>query len=201
LVAGDKARAQEIANLLADFDAGDKERAQEITNLLADFNARDQERANEVIDLRAEVPPLLNNFKKEREEAAAAWKDLLATMSSTRGGIASEKVAAPQKEVVIAEKPKLKKWPPKIEEVKPEEAKAVIEEAKAVIEETKKEEVPGLSDKEKKILSIINDNPKGITLREIADIMGVAFVTITRDIKKLLAEDLTKKKENRYLPV
>lgn len=56
-----------------------------------------------------------------------------------------------------------------------------------------------LSDKEKRILSIVKDNPGGITLPEIAYVMGVAFVTITKDVKSLLVvAKRIKKEDNKY---
>ena len=63
-----------------------------------------------------------------------------------------------------------------------------------------KAKASGLTNKEKKILAIVKDNPEGITLPEIAYIMGVTFVTITRDIKKLLKTEHIKKNRNKYLP-
>jgi len=53
-----------------------------------------------------------------------------------------------------------------------------------------------LTQKEKEILSIIRDNPEGISLPETAYIMDVAFVSIIQDAKKLLQEGVIKKKNN-----
>ena len=61
-----------------------------------------------------------------------------------------------------------------------------------------KAKASGLTDKEKN-LSIIKDNPEGITLPEIAYIMEVASISISREIKKLLKKDRIKKKRNKYL--
>jgi len=186
--AQDKERASGIADLraatqafVADCTKGSKARAKDVANLdvanlLAGFSARDKERTKEVEDLKAETAKLIAGFKREREEAAAAWKDLLATMASV-SKVAPKKEAVAAEEVVPGEpmpKPKRKK---------------------------KKEKSPGVSDKETKILSVIKDNPDGMTLPQIAYVMGVAFVTITRDVKKLLADGLIKKEENQYFPV
>lgn len=51
---------------------------------------------------------------------------------------------------------------------------------------------------EKKIISIIKEYPEGITLPEIAYIMGVAFVSLTQDMKRLLEKGLIKKKNYKY---
>ncbi|MBS3819585.1 hypothetical protein KGY73_08800, partial [bacterium] len=61
-----------------------------------------------------------------------------------------------------------------------------------------KETKSGRSEKQKKILSLIQDNPGGITLAEMGYIMGVAFVSLTQDVKKLMDEGVIKKEENKY---
>jgi len=186
----DKTRAAEIANLLAEFNGEDKARATEIVNLLAGFNEEDKARASEIAALMSgfkehdkaraiEMANLISDFKKEREETAAAWKSLLGTMSSVRG-------AAPKKEAVP-------------EKVIPEEAIPVTKPAEVKVKE--EEKFPRRTEKERKILSIIKKNPEGITLPEIAYDMGVAFVTITKDVKKMLQDGLIKKVDNRYFLV
>ncbi len=68
------------------------------------------------------------------------------------------------------------------------------------MKEAKKEELE-LSEKERNILSVVNDNPEGISLPEIANVMEVAYITITRDIKKLMTDGLIKKEDFLYFPV
>lgn len=60
------------------------------------------------------------------------------------------------------------------------------------------EKEPRLTKKEKDILAIIRENPEGIALPEIAYIMGVAFVTIIQDVKKLMKKGLIRQKEYKY---
>ncbi|MGB2762881.1 MAG: hypothetical protein WBC20_00575, partial [Candidatus Aminicenantaceae bacterium] len=184
--------------MLEDFHGGDKERAKEVKDLQAATQAYIAEcaeagktRAKEVDGLKKEVANLIGGYKAEHEEAAAAWNDLLTNMSNIRKG------AAPERKEAIPEKPKEKpeknkKTPAKAIKVKQEEAKAVMKEAKK-----KKLE---LSEKERKILSIVNANPEGISLPEIANVMEVAYITITRDIKKLLTDGLIKKEDYLYFP-
>ncbi len=83
---------------MADFSAQDKARAEEVTvlkgqsqSLLAEFKARDKERAKEMDELKKEVDELkkdaakmISGFKEEHVQAAAAWKDLIANMGSTK---------------------------------------------------------------------------------------------------------------------
>ena len=214
-----KARASDVAKMIADLDAGDKQRAQEIANQLSEFNARDHERAKEVDDLQAavhafvaecteaskartsNVADMIAEHRKEREEAAVAWKYLLAAMATDArgGGITEAEVSEEEglKEAMPG-KPKAKAKPKKM---KPAKAKKVEPEAKAKKAEPEEaKEESELSDKEEKILSIVNDNPEGISLPEIAYVMEVAYITITRDIKKLMTDGLIKKEDYLYFP-
>lgn len=56
-----------------------------------------------------------------------------------------------------------------------------------------------LTNKEKEILAIIENNPEGITLAEIAYLMGEAFVTIIPEARRLSEKGLVKKKNYKYL--
>ncbi len=55
-----------------------------------------------------------------------------------------------------------------------------------------------LTNKEKEILAIIENNPEGITLPEIAYLMDEAFVTIIPEARKLSKKGLVKKKNYKY---
>lgn len=57
-----------------------------------------------------------------------------------------------------------------------------------------------LTAREKKILAVVKENTEGIILPEIAYIMGIAFLSIIQDVKRLLKKGLIKKKENKYFP-
>jgi len=63
-----------------------------------------------------------------------------------------------------------------------------------------KKRLPKLTRKQKDIFTVVRENPDGITLPEIAYAMGVPFVTLARDAKKLLDLKVTKKRDNRYYP-
>jgi len=65
-------------------------------------------------------------------------------------------------------------------------------------EKKKKEKTSKLTEREKKILSIVKNNPEGITLPEISYITGVEFFSIIKDIKKLLNGGNIKKEKNKY---
>ena len=55
-----------------------------------------------------------------------------------------------------------------------------------------------LTNKEKEILAIIENNLEGITLPEIAYLMGEAFVTIIPEARRLTRRGLIKKKNYKY---
>ena len=58
-----------------------------------------------------------------------------------------------------------------------------------------------LTKKEKAILSVVRDNPEGITLPETVYILGTASVMISKQMKKLMTLGLIKKEKNRYFLV
>jgi predicted transcriptional regulator len=55
-----------------------------------------------------------------------------------------------------------------------------------------------LTKREREILSVVRDNPEGITLPETAYILDTASVMISKHMKKLLSLGLIKKIKNRY---
>ena len=55
-----------------------------------------------------------------------------------------------------------------------------------------------LTNKEKEILAIIENNPEGITLPEIAYLMGEAFVAIIPEARRLTKRGVIKKKNYKY---
>ncbi len=58
-----------------------------------------------------------------------------------------------------------------------------------------------LTKKEEAILSVVRDNPEGITLPETAYILDTASVMISKHKKKLMTLGLIKKEINRYFLV
>lgn len=80
--------AQGLRQLLAN---GERVRIKDFKKMLSKIRARQEERRPEVEELtkaasyiKEEVANMLENFKKEREEAAAQWQKLAATMQKKR---------------------------------------------------------------------------------------------------------------------
>jgi DNA-binding MarR family transcriptional regulator len=61
-----------------------------------------------------------------------------------------------------------------------------------------KEEIPDL---EAKLLAIINEHPKGITLAEVAERLDVAPVVLSRASRSLLDKGRIRREEKLYFPV
>ena len=90
-----------------------------------------------------------------------------------------------------------KKAPEKKKDNKINAAPAPAEQKTEQKEKTAASDFPG-NDKDKKILAIIKENPEGITMPEVAYVMGVAFVSISRNVRKLLIDGRIIKKDNKY---
>lgn len=102
-----KQRGKDVAGMIEQFqteeeemakglrqllDKGEELRIKDFKGLLAKIRARQEERKPEVEELtkavsyiKEEVADMLGNFKKEREETAAQWQKLAATMQKKRG--------------------------------------------------------------------------------------------------------------------
>jgi gas vesicle protein len=137
--------------------------------LMGDIQKRQEER-------NAEVADLLEAFKTEREEMAANWQALTATMAKKRGIM------------------------PKVEaEVKVRPVKEAIEELKPV-EEVEEEVTPEMK-LEKKVLKFIEKHPKGVKVGDMEETLGVARTRLGVIAKKLLDEGKVRKEENMYFPL
>jgi hypothetical protein len=55
-------------------------------------------------------------------------------------------------------------------------------------------------DVEAKLLAAVNEHPKGITLTEVADNLGIAPIVLGRASKSLLDKKLIRKKHKFYVP-
>lgn len=163
------------------------ERVQMKEGLLANFSAWDEARAKELDDLQTLARNIIAELREDDKERVKEVEDLKATVANMITEFKKEHEAtAAAWRVLLANVGKVRKKKPG-GRVKPP-----IE---------KKDERTAIRNNiEKKILAIIDDNPEGISLPEVAYILGVAFVTVTKDIKKLLKDGLIIKKDNKYFP-
>jgi uncharacterized phage infection (PIP) family protein YhgE len=172
-----------VANKLKEFSDAHKEMSEELRKelakyvddmvkatrkLMGDIQARQKER-------NAEVADLLEAFQTERENMAANWQSIVATMAKKRG-------IMPEVEVKVKVMP----------------VKEAIKEAAKEVEE---EEVSPEMKLEKKVLKFINKHPKGVKVGDMEEPLGVARTRLGVIAKRLLDEGKVRKEENLYFPL
>ncbi len=59
-------------------------------------------------------------------------------------------------------------------------------------------EVQRMSKEEKRLFEVVMDNPGGVTLREMAEKVGIASIVAGRFVRSLLDVGKIRKKDNRY---
>ena len=130
----------------------------------------------------------------EINEMAEAWKKLLSAMQAARGRVV---VAGPAK---VGAKVTVKTVEEAIEE--PEETEEPAEEAAA--EEPVEEAEPEIEEEEDlggRILDLIEENPEGLKMTQIGDMLGIenwrALIPVMRD---LLDDEMIRKEGTLYFP-
>jgi acetylornithine deacetylase/succinyl-diaminopimelate desuccinylase-like protein len=139
--------------------------------------------------------------QSEIREMSAAWKELLTTMQSVRGGIvitgpakveAALEVKAVEEsfeEVVVEEEEE------EVEETEPEEEK--VEETEP--EEEKVEELEEREDLIQKILGLIGDHPEGLRMVEIGEKLEIeSWRSLIPVMRELLDDEEVRKEDSTY---
>ena len=173
-----------IEKLLDDFDEVHNEMADnlraELTKFKSDLDGAEKERKAadqaEVMERKDAVRSMLDEFRKEQEETAAAWQKLLATMQSARGP-ARVKAA-----------------------VKVKSVKEVIEEpAEEAAEEAEEETIEDREELKENIIEVLEDNPDGKKMAEIAEILGIEnWRSLIPVMRELLDADEIRKENSTY---
>ncbi len=209
-----------LAQFKADLEAGEKERLETVVRemnekaLVLKANLKDFS-----ADLSTSVGKMMADLKKDRSEAAQAWHQILSAVRS-RGGEAMV-VAAPE---AVETKVEIKAAPnvvqgnatkeePAREEVvaqEPEEERQenIIEESKAPEKELKEDgegEAEAPADKIgiiSNILKILAENPNGLRMVEIAEILGVEnWRSLIPVMRELLDDGQLRKEDSTYLAI
>jgi len=197
-----KERNDYIGKLLADFDKTHKEMADNLRAELAKVKpelqgAESDRKAADQAQIRERkwaIGSMLEDFKKEHEDAAAAWKGLLDGMQSVREKVT---ITGPVKAGVAVEmepvEEAIEEPAEEAEEEQPEEEMA----EEAGIEEEEEEALEGgLKDQ---ILSVLEDNPFGLRMIEIAELMDIAnWRSLIPVIGELLDEGEIRKEDSTY---
>jgi len=172
-----------IEKLLDDFDSAHQEMADNLRSELArvkpDLESAESERKkadqSEISERKEAVRSMLDEFRKEHEETAAAWQKLLAAMQSARG-------------------PAVKAA------VKVKSVKEVIEEpAEEAVEEAEQETKEDREELKENIIEVLEDNPDGKKMAEIAEILGIEnWRSLIPVMRELLDADEIRKEDSTY---
>ncbi len=184
-----KQRMEEVSTLLKDFDNAHAEMSAKLKADLAKVRpelAKDEaERvAQAQIEIKERVgavTDLLDDFRKEREEAAIAWQNLVSTMEGVRGG---KKAPPPKAKVKVA--------PPPAEEVTEEEAVAEAEAIKVK---------PEAAELQQRVFEYLADHPDGIKMVEMEREFGIARIQMARILKNLISDNKVAKRELLYFAI
>ena len=171
----DKERAAGIAKLLKEFDKAHAAMAAELkAKLASDEATRKTETEAEIKERRADVRSMLNEFRKEQEATAAAWKNLLAGMGSAR-----EKVTI--------------SGPVEVE------AAVEAETVEEAMEEAVEEEEVEYGELKDQILDLLDENPDGLRMVEIADSLDIpSWRSLIPVMRELLDEGEVTKEDSTY---
>ncbi len=168
----DKAR-----ELIDEFDKAHGDMAQtlraELTRFKSDLDAAGDERRK--ID------------QGETRETAEAWKGLISAMQAARGGTV---VAGP---VEVETAVEVKTVEEAIEEPVEEEAEEAIDEVAAAEEKIEGEDLGG------RILDLIEDNPEGLKMTQIADMLDIGnWRTLIPVMRELMDDGEIRKEDTQY---
>ena len=192
-----KEREAYIGDLLADFDRAHQEMADnlraELAKVKPELAAAEGDRKNadqaEIKERKNAVSAMLDEFRKEQEEAAAAWKELITGMQSLREKATITGAVEVEAAVEVATVEEA------IEEEEPEEkdAEEEVAEEEVAEEEEEESEKEGLEDR---IIGILEDQPDGLRMVEIAGILGIESWRSLIPVMRVLLDDGEVRKED-----
>jgi len=194
----------ELAQFKADMDKSEeerkestvrdlKEKAHELRSALSGFTA----------ELSAGVAGMIGELKRDRGEATQAWNQILSAIQTSRGKtsitpVVKAKTAVVEQTVSEAVEKEEKETPPQDVSAKKEMEPQPEMKADEVIEE-------GLDEREgliSEILGILEENPGGLRMVEIADSLGVAnWRSLIPIMKELLDDGDVRKEDSTYFIV
>jgi len=185
-----KHRVDEVSKLLKDFDKAHADMAAQLKADLAKVKpelAKDEaERVKqtqiEIKERVGAVTDLLDDFRKEREEAATAWQNLVSTMERVRG----KKAPAPVAEKVV-KKPEAKA---EIVEELPEE--------EAVARAAPVEVTPEVAELQHRVFEYLADHPDGTRMVVLEREFGIARIQMARILRNLMDDNKVEKRDLLY---
>ena len=157
-------------------DMGDRLR-DSLSEFISDLNASERTRKSTTRDLMAAI-------QSEIRDAASAWKQLVASMQIAKG--APVETAQIKKKVAVEAEEA-------VEELSEEKAEEPIEKLTEEIEERK--------ELRSRIISIVNDNPDGIKMTTISEILGIEnWRSLIPIMRELVDDEEIEKEGPLYLP-
>ena len=192
-----------LAQFKTDLESGEKER---LETVVREMNEKATELKanlkNFSADLSTTVAQMMGELKKDRSGAAQAWHQILSTMRSHGEAMVITTPVPVDQEVE-------RKTAPEIVEEKALEEEPVLKAAnKTGMEELKEkaEEEPETNDDRKgnipAVLELLEDNPEGLRMVEIADILGFdnwrSLIPIMREV---LDDGKVKKEDSTYFAI
>jgi len=180
-------RIAEFKEMLADIQSRQREREEEVAELMDRFAKEIKEMASQLkeflsesesqrltefkaffSDVQRQTQEILTATREDMSEARTHWQNLAKIMASKRTG----------KRVPITEVPKEAKVPKRVEEAA---EKAFTEgELKA------------------KALDLIEESPKGISLKQLGSKFKVPYIRLAKPIRDLIDEEKVVKKDSLY---
>jgi hypothetical protein len=176
-------------------EMGDSLRAS-LGEFISDLNTAESER-------KAVTHDLIGAIKTEISDTAAAWKELIASMQTSRG--APVKTAKIKKEVAVEAKEAVEELAEEeAEEPSEEEVVELGPEEEEVVElGPEEEEVVELGPEEEleedlasEVIGVLEDHPDGLKMVEIADILGIQNWRSLIPVMRRLLDDGEIRKEN-----
>ncbi len=176
---------QDGRELLARCNRSHKEMTEALNNSLGEVTA----------GLSENVSEFLGELKQSRSEAARAWRDLLGSLKS---GQDIQKAAAPGGTTEPVKKPAEAPAAPGTVFVEEEEKEAgeVETEAEEADLEEEEEMEEGL---ETEVLDALEENPQGLRMVEIAEVLGIDnWRTLIPVIRELVEDGEIRKEDSTY---
>jgi len=199
LAQGVAARESEVKGMLHEFQgsrqqmgaAQRKELAQHKTEVGVEVKAMRSGLAQGVAARESEVKGMLHEFQRSRQQMGAAQRKFLTDYDR---GIKSE-VAGMRQEIIADLREARTAW-----QALASNGHAKRSGAEIIPQEKELVDREGPRDLEEKLLAAVNEHPKGITLTEVADNLGIAPIALMRAVKSLLDKKIIRKKHKYYVP-
>jgi len=210
-----KQRVDEVSKVLKEFDKAHAEMSAQLkadlTRVKPELAKNEADRVKQAqIEIRERVgavTDLLDDFRKEREEVATAWQNLVSTMAGVRGGkkapapVAKEEVKKPEAEVKPVKEVTEEEAVARVEPVEVTPEVAGLPEEEAIARAASVEMTPEIAELEQQVFEYLADHPDGTKMVEVEREFGMARIRMARIIKKLIDDNKVEKRDLLYFAI